>query len=74
VNNGDTIAVRHTSAATNDTDTDTTLTVGGIADTFTSTTERGSTGFREDDGGSSLDALMLALLGLGAFLRRRVTR
>ncbi len=38
VNNGDTVAVRHTSAATKRTDTDTTLTIGGISDTFTSTT------------------------------------
>ena len=38
IDNGETVCVRHTSAATHDTATDTTLTVGGVADTFTSTT------------------------------------
>lgn len=36
--NGDTFAVRHTSSASNSTATDTTLTIGGVSDTFTSTT------------------------------------
>ena len=35
---GEIVCVRHTSAATHATGTDTTLTVGGVADTFTSTT------------------------------------
>jgi hypothetical protein len=35
---GDTVQVRHTSSASNATATHTTLTVGGVADTFTSTT------------------------------------
>jgi hypothetical protein len=39
VNNGDTISVRHTASLMFSTATDTTLTVGGISDTFTSTTE-----------------------------------
>jgi hypothetical protein len=38
INNDETVCVRHTSAATPATGTDTTLTVGGVADTFTSTT------------------------------------
>jgi hypothetical protein len=38
VNDGDTVSVRHTSSATNSTAVNTTLTIGGIADTFTSTT------------------------------------
>ena len=37
--NGDTFAVRHTSSASNSTATNTTLTIGGVNDTFTSTTE-----------------------------------
>lgn len=37
--NGDTFAVRHTSSASNSTATNTTLTIGGVSDTFTSTTE-----------------------------------
>lgn len=36
--NGDTVQVRHTSSASNSTATSTTLTVGGVSDTFTSTT------------------------------------
>jgi hypothetical protein len=39
VSNGDTVRVRHTSAATYSTAVDTTLTIGGVPDTFTSTTE-----------------------------------
>jgi len=38
VNNGQTVQVRHTSAATPSTAVNTTLTIGGVADTFTSTT------------------------------------
>jgi len=38
INNGETVCVRHSSASTYATGTDTTLTVGGVADTFTSTT------------------------------------
>jgi hypothetical protein len=40
--NGDTFAVRHTSSAINSTSVNTTLTVGGVSDTFTSTTEAAS--------------------------------
>jgi hypothetical protein len=36
--NGDTFAVRHTSSSSNSTATNTVLTVGGVSDTFTSTT------------------------------------
>ena len=38
VNNSDTVSVRHTSAATYDTATDTVLSIGGYSDVFTSTT------------------------------------
>ena len=38
VNNGDSVVVRHTSSATVATATDTTLTIGGVSDVFTSTT------------------------------------
>lgn len=37
--NGDTVAVRHTSSASEATATNTTLTIGGVSDTFTSTTQ-----------------------------------
>lgn len=38
VDSGDTVRARHTSAGTHDTTTDTTVTIGGVSDTFTSTT------------------------------------
>ncbi len=38
ISNGQTVKVRHTSSATNGTPTTTTLTIGGISDTFTATT------------------------------------
>lgn len=38
VTNGQLVTVRHTSSATNHTTVDTTLTIGGVSDTFTSTT------------------------------------
>lgn len=38
VTNGQTVTVRHTSSASNNTNTSTTLTVGGVSDVFTSTT------------------------------------
>lgn len=38
ISNGQSVCVRHTSAATTSTSINTTLTVGGVADTFTSTT------------------------------------
>lgn len=38
VNNGDTVQARHTSSAANSTATNTTVTIGGVSDTFTSTT------------------------------------
>ena len=38
--NGDAICVRHVTASIQETPTDTTLTVGGVSDTFTSTTAR----------------------------------
>ncbi len=41
VTNGQTVKVRHTTSASNGTATDTTLTIGGVSDTFTSTTVAG---------------------------------
>jgi len=38
INSGDVVCVRHTSAFVDSTSVDTTLTIGGVADTFTSTT------------------------------------
>lgn len=41
VNNGDTVRARHTSSASNSTATNTVVTIGGVSDTFTSTTLSG---------------------------------
>jgi hypothetical protein len=41
VTNGQTVKLRHTTNASNGTTTDTTLTIGGVSDTFTSTTVTG---------------------------------
>lgn len=44
VNNGDTVRARHTSSASHETATNTVVTVGGVSDTFTSTTEEAEPG------------------------------
>lgn len=44
VNNGDTVRARHTSSASNSTATNTVVTIGGVSDTFTSTTTSGASG------------------------------
>jgi hypothetical protein len=64
---GETVCVRHRSAATNSTSTDTTLTIGGASDTFTSTTVAAPGG---GGGGGSLAGLDLLALGLIAWMRR----
>ena len=71
VNNGDTVTVQHTSASTNSASVTTTLTIGGVNGTFTSTTL--SAGLPGGGGSNSADGLMLGLLGLVALgrLRRR---
>ncbi len=51
VGNGDTVAVEHTSSAANSTATNTTLTIGGISDTFTSTTLAATVGTAPTDMG-----------------------
>ncbi|MGZ5581791.1 MAG: beta strand repeat-containing protein [Usitatibacter sp.] len=43
VNNGDSVRVRHTSSSSNSTAVNTTLTIGGVSDTFTSTTAAADT-------------------------------
>ena len=44
VNNGDTVRARHTSSASHETATNTIVTIGGVSDTFTSTTEAAEPG------------------------------
>lgn len=71
VENGNTICVRHVSAASLSTQTDTVLTVGGVSDTFTSTTTADPTPL---PGSSSMDAWSLLLLApLAAYRSRRRT-
>lgn len=51
VTNGQTVKLRHTTSASNGTTTDTTLTIGGVSDTFTSTTVAGlPTGYIQQGG------------------------
>ena len=71
VENGNTVCVRHVSAASLSTQTDTVLTVGGVSDTFTSTTTSDATPL---PGSSSMDAWSLLLLApLAAYRSRRRT-
>ncbi len=73
VNPGQKICLRQTSAATSATATETTLTVGRMADTFTSTTAGAKDG-KDGKGGSALDGfslLVLGLFGLHRWRRRR---
>jgi hypothetical protein len=70
----DQITVRHTSSAARDAATHSTLTIGGVSDTFTSITEAPDGGRDASGGTSALDGWTLALLGVLAGLRRRVKR
>ena len=69
--NGQTVCVRHVSAATNSASINTTLTIGGVADTFTSTTVAAGGG---GGGGGALDGFSLFALGVMGWMRRKVTR
>jgi hypothetical protein len=71
VSNGQSICVRHTSSAANSATVNTTLTVGGVSDTFTSTTEAASSGGGGGGGGGgAVDLFLLGLLGTLPFWRR----
>ena len=66
--NGNTIRVRHTSANTGSAATYSTLTIGGVSDTFTSTTSNSTT----DSGGGALSFLsLLWLTGLKRVMASR---
>ena len=78
VTNNQTICIRHTSAPANSTQTSTTLAIGGVSDSFTSTTLPATGGGDGDGagtgggGGGAVDPLLLGLLaGLPAWRRRR---
>lgn len=68
VENGNTICVRHVSSGSLSSQTDTVLTVGGVSDTFTSTTTATTPPL---PGSSSMDAWSLLLLAPLAGYRRR---
>ncbi len=73
--NGETVCVRHVAAGGFSTAKTSTLTIGGIAATFTSTTLADSGGGGGGGGGGGLTGLFeLLLLGFGAFIagRRRL--
>ena len=59
---GDTFAVRHTNSGVNSTATSTTLTIGGISDTFTTTTVAASSGGTVGNGAGSTTLTGLAYL------------
>jgi len=71
--NSQTICVRHTSAAANSAVVSTTLTVGGVADTFTSTTVAAAVGGGGGGGGGggAVNPFMLGVLVLLPAWRRR---
>ncbi len=72
IGNGEMVCVRHTTAATGHTSTSTTLTVGGVTDTFTTTTAAPADNGGNQGGGGGLGWLELLGLGLLAVRRWRV--
>jgi hypothetical protein len=73
--NGDTFAVRHTSSSSNSTATNTVLTVGGVSDTFTSTTVASSAAITYDTAiGNGVDSSGFADLPLRAGAKRFFVR
>ncbi len=70
ITNGQTVCVRHTSAATSGTAVTTTLTVGTAPNT---TVDAFSSATRRAGGSSSMDGLALGMLGVIALFRRRRT-
>jgi hypothetical protein len=81
ISSGQTVCVQQTSSATNSVSTDTTLTIGGVADTFTVRTTAasgdigggGGGGSGSGGGGGVLDGLSLLALGLMGVRRRGTT-
>jgi uncharacterized delta-60 repeat protein len=79
VSQGQTICVRHTSSATNSTAVNTVLTVGGVSDTFTSTTMAAVTDPPPAGGGGGalswwMVAMLAALASLKTLVRPRAAR
>lgn len=73
VNSGDTVCVRHTTSSAFSTDTVTTLTIGGVSGTFTSTTRaQSNSGGGGGGGATGAVELLLGIAALAARRRRRV--
>lgn len=70
VNNGDTVQVQHTSSASFSTATNTTLTIGGVSDTFTSTTQVAAGAAVPTLGGGAMMLLTAVLAGVALFAMR----
>jgi hypothetical protein len=70
---GDTVCLRQTTSGQASTDKVTTLTIGGVAGTFTTTTAAAGGGGGNNGGGGGATGLFELLLGLAALLlvRRR---
>lgn len=66
-NNGDSITVRHTSSGSNSTATNTTLTVGGVSDTYTTTTVAASVTNLFDANVNAVTLTQVSALSLDAF-------
>ncbi len=71
ISNGQTVCVRHTSSSAPSTMNTTTLTIGGIAGSFTSTTRAASGGGGGGGGGGGATGGVELLLGLAALFARR---
>lgn len=75
ISNGQTVCVRHTASSAFSTAVNTTLTIGGVADTFTSTTRAAPANATESSGGGGggfgIGLLLPMLLVLGWRRRRR---
>lgn len=64
VNNGDTVRARHTSSGSNSTATNTVVTIGGVSDTFTSTTEASGGTFLYNNPMTGADPIAFAENGI----------
>jgi hypothetical protein len=74
VTNGQSVRVRHTSASSPNTATSTTLSIGGVSDTFTSITANAQTSPPPDGGGGGALSVAQCLAGLLLALSRRRRR
>lgn len=72
--NGDTITARHTSSASNSTATNTPVTIGGVSDTFTSTTLAANPTITLTDAFDNGSVLLASETGITAYVLNNTTR